>query len=71
MIGTSLSLIWELTIIGLPSIIRVESILIGPLFVVVGGGNGVLVANLYSIASDLVSQTDRYVCLERLRSISL
>ncbi|KAI2787680.1 hypothetical protein POX_f08055 [Penicillium oxalicum] len=59
MIGTSLSLIWELTIIGLPSIIRVESILIGPLFVVVGGGNGVLVANLYSIASDLVSQTDR------------
>lgn len=60
MIGTSLSLAWELAVIGLPSIIRVQFILAGPLFAVVGGGNTVLLANLYSIASDLVTQLDRY-----------
>lgn len=60
MTGTSLSLAWELAVIGLPRFIRVEFILAGPLFAVVGGGNTVLLANLYSIASDLVVQSDRY-----------
>ncbi|KGO77572.1 Major facilitator superfamily domain, general substrate transporter [Penicillium italicum] len=59
MTGTSLSLAWELAVIGLPRLIRVEFILAGPLFAVVGGGNTVLLANLYSIASDLVVQSDR------------
>ncbi|OQE39124.1 hypothetical protein PENCOP_c007G02754 [Penicillium coprophilum] len=59
MIGTSLSLAWELAVIGLPKIIRVQFILAGPLFTVIGGGNTVLLASLYSIASDLVIQSDR------------
>ncbi|KAJ5206688.1 Major facilitator superfamily domain general substrate transporter [Penicillium cf. griseofulvum] len=59
MIGTSLSLAWELAVIGLPRIISVRFILAGPLFTVIGGGNTVLLANLYSIASDLVIQSDR------------
>jgi hypothetical protein len=59
MIGTSLSLAWELAVIALPRIIPVQFILAGPLFTVVGGGNTVLLANLYSIASDLVVQSDR------------
>jgi PCFT/HCP family folate transporter-like MFS transporter 1/3 len=59
MIGTSLSLAWELAVLGLPSIIRVQFILAGPLFAIVGGGNTVLLANLYSIASDLVAQLDQ------------
>ncbi|KAJ5876721.1 hypothetical protein N7455_000186 [Penicillium solitum] len=59
MIGTSLTLAWELAIIALPSIVPVQFILAGPLFAVIGGGNTVLIANLYSIASDLVVQSDR------------
>ncbi|PLB37448.1 MFS general substrate transporter [Aspergillus candidus] len=59
MAGTLLSLAWELAVIGMPRVIRVEFILAGPLFAVVGGGNTVLLANLYSIASDLVAQSDR------------
>ncbi|KAJ5618026.1 hypothetical protein N7537_003140 [Penicillium hordei] len=59
MIGTSLTLAWELAVIALPSIIPVQFILAGPLFAVIGGGNTVLIANLYSIASDLVVQSDR------------
>lgn len=51
---------WVLAVIGLPTIIRVEFILAGPLFAVVGGGSTVLLANLYSIASDLAVQSDRY-----------
>ncbi|KAJ5497819.1 Major facilitator superfamily domain general substrate transporter [Penicillium expansum] len=57
--GTSLSLAWELAVIALPSIIPVQFILAGPLFAIIGGGNTVLIANLYSIASDLVVQSDR------------
>lgn len=60
MIGTSLTLAWELAIIALPSIVPVQFILAGPLFAVIGGGNTVLIANIYSIASDLVVQSDRY-----------
>ncbi|PKY09062.1 MFS general substrate transporter [Aspergillus campestris IBT 28561] len=59
MAGTLLSLAWELAVIAMPRIIRVEFILAGPLFAVVGGGNTVLLANLYSIASDLVVPSDR------------
>lgn len=60
MIGTSLSLAWQLAVLGLPSTIPVQFILAGPLFAIIGGGNTVLLANLYSIASDLVAQLDRY-----------
>lgn len=56
MIGTSLTLAWELAIIALPRIVPVQFILAGPLFAIIGGGNTVLIANLYSIASDLVVQ---------------
>ncbi|KAF7184358.1 hypothetical protein CNMCM7691_005110 [Aspergillus felis] len=58
-IGTSLALAWELAVIAFPKIVQVQAILAGPLFTVVGGGNTVLLANLYSIASDLVAQSDR------------
>ncbi|KAJ5140651.1 hypothetical protein N7448_004059 [Penicillium atrosanguineum] len=58
-IGASLALAWELAVIAFPKIVRVQAILAGPLFTVVGGGNTVLLANLYSIASDLVTQSDR------------
>lgn len=60
MMGASLALAWELAVIAFPKIVRVQAILAGPLFTVVGGGNTVLLANLYSIASDLVAQSDRY-----------
>jgi hypothetical protein len=63
-IGTSLALAWELVVIAFPKIVQVQAILAGPLFTVVGGGNTVLVANLYSIASDLVAQSDRYPLMD-------
>ncbi|KAJ5218038.1 uncharacterized protein N7498_000137, partial [Penicillium cinerascens] len=40
-------------------VVRVQAILAGTLFTVVVGGNTLLLANLYSIASDLVAQSDR------------
>lgn len=43
----------------------VQLILAGPFFNVVGGGGTVLVANLYSLASDMVAATDRYVLPEQ------
>ncbi|OQE02299.1 hypothetical protein PENSOL_c002G05666 [Penicillium solitum] len=63
MIGTSLTLAWELAIIALPSIVPVQFILAGPLFAVIGGENTVLIANLYSIVSDLMVQSDRIYIL--------
>jgi hypothetical protein len=71
MIGTSLTLAWELAVIALPSIIPVQFILAGPLFAVIGGGNTVLIANLYSIASDLVVQSDRYALTDTRGLISI
>ncbi|KAF7592169.1 hypothetical protein BBP40_000656 [Aspergillus hancockii] len=44
---------------ALNGIFSVQLILAGPLFNVVGGGSTVLVANLYSIATDLLPETDR------------
>ncbi|KZF23301.1 MFS general substrate transporter [Xylona heveae TC161] len=58
-VGSLLSLAWVLAVIALPQIISVQFILAGPLFTVVGGGSTVLVANLYSILSDVVPDTDR------------
>lgn len=52
---------WELAVIALQGTISVKLILAGPLFNVVGGGSTVQVASLYSIASDLVPETDRYL----------
>lgn len=60
-VGSQLALAWELAVIALQGTISVKLILTGPLFNVVGGGSTVQVASLYSIASDLVPQTDRYL----------
>lgn len=59
--GSILSLVWELTVLGFESVMPVQLILVGPMFNVVGGGSTVLVANLYSMASDMVASTDRYI----------
>ncbi|UDD57290.1 hypothetical protein AFCA_004794 [Aspergillus flavus] len=58
-VGSQLALAWELAVIALQGTISVKLILTGPLFNVVGGGSTVQVASLYSIASDLVPETDR------------
>ncbi|KJK63126.1 MFS like protein [Aspergillus parasiticus SU-1] len=58
-VGSQLALAWELVVIALQGTISVKLILTGPLFNVVGGGSTVQVAGLYSIASDLVPETDR------------
>lgn len=63
--GSILSLAWELAVISFQGILPVQLILTGPLFNVVGGGGTVLVANLYSMASDMVAATDRYVLPEQ------
>lgn len=57
--GSSLSVAWELAVVAFPNLIHVHAILAGPLFTIVGGGNTVQLANLYSSASDLVAQSDR------------
>ena len=59
--GSILSLVWELSVLGFERVMPVELILVGPIFNVVGGGSTVLVANLYSMVSDMVASTDRYI----------
>lgn len=58
-IGSSLSLAFILAVIHFPRAVPVEFILAGPLFTVLGGGSTVLVANLYSILSDVVAPAER------------
>ncbi|PYH92308.1 MFS general substrate transporter [Aspergillus ellipticus CBS 707.79] len=58
-VGSLLSLAWMLVVISLPRIIPVEFIVAGPLFTAVGGGSTIVVANLYSLLSDMVSETER------------
>ncbi|OGM41673.1 hypothetical protein ABOM_009994 [Aspergillus bombycis] len=58
-VGSQLALAWELSIIALQDTVPVQLVLAGPLFNMVGGGSTVQVANLYSIASDLVPETER------------
>ncbi|KAF3384236.1 hypothetical protein DPV78_012936 [Talaromyces pinophilus] len=57
--GSILSLLWELSVLGFERVMPVQLILVGPIFNVVGGGSTVLVANLYSMVSDMVASTDR------------
>ncbi|KAJ5113969.1 hypothetical protein N7456_002503 [Penicillium angulare] len=57
--GSTLTTAWELGVIALPKIINIQAALAGPLLTVIGGGNTVLLANMYSIASDLADQSDR------------
>lgn len=59
--GSILSLLWELSVLGFERVMPVQLILVGPIFNVVGGGSTVLVANLYSMVSDMVASTDRYI----------
>lgn len=62
--GSVLSLAWELAVISFQGTMPVQLILAGPIFNVVGGGSTILVANLYSMASDMVAATERYVLPE-------
>ncbi|KAJ5897641.1 Major facilitator superfamily domain general substrate transporter [Penicillium tannophilum] len=57
--GSILSKGWKLFVLAFPSILPVQYILAGPLFLVVGGGLAVQLAALNSIASDLVSRSER------------
>ncbi|RAO74362.1 uncharacterized protein BHQ10_010374 [Talaromyces amestolkiae] len=58
-VGSVLSLAWELAVISFQGTMPVQLILAGPIFNVVGGGSTILVANLYSMASDMVAATER------------
>ncbi|KAE8147984.1 MFS general substrate transporter [Aspergillus avenaceus] len=58
-VGSLLSLTLTLAILALPGMIPTQYILVSPLFNALGGGGTVLVANLYSILSDVVAETDR------------
>ncbi|KAJ5719578.1 hypothetical protein N7493_007156 [Penicillium malachiteum] len=75
-IGSSLAVVWELAIVAFPRLINVQTILAGPMLTVLGGGSTVMLANLYTIASDLVDQPDRasaffLMALSRLVAASL
>lgn len=69
-IGSSLSLAFILAVIHFPRAVPVEFILAGPLFTVLGGGSTVLVANLYSILSDVVAPAERYVLDQEYLSLN-
>ncbi|KAJ5656625.1 Major facilitator superfamily domain general substrate transporter [Penicillium longicatenatum] len=57
--GSILSKSWILFVLAFPSVLPVQYVLAGPLFLVVGGGLAVQLAALNSVASDLVSKSER------------
>lgn len=60
-----LYVVWVLAILKFSNLLPIEYILLGPLLTVVGGGSTVINACIYSLASDLVPDTDMYVAFDR------
>ncbi|KAJ5704224.1 hypothetical protein N7493_011362 [Penicillium malachiteum] len=58
--GTALYLAYDLVILKFTNILPIEYILLGPLFTLIGGGSTVINASLYSLASDLLPDTNMY-----------
>ncbi|KAJ5614789.1 hypothetical protein N7528_008443 [Penicillium herquei] len=58
--GTALYLAYDLAILKFANLLSIEYILLGPLFTLIGGGSTVINASLYSLASDLVPDTNMY-----------
>ncbi|KAJ9485796.1 hypothetical protein VN97_g7573 [Penicillium thymicola] len=56
--GTVLYLAYVLAVLKFSNLLAIEYILLGPLFTLIGGGSTVINAGLYSLASDLVPDTD-------------
>ncbi|KAJ6070454.1 hypothetical protein N7467_011773 [Penicillium canescens] len=56
--GSVLYVVWVLAILKFSNLLPIEYILLGPLLTVVGGGSTVINACIYSLASDLVPDTD-------------
>ncbi|KAJ5712059.1 hypothetical protein N7488_006215 [Penicillium malachiteum] len=56
--GTALYLAYDLAILKFTNLLPIEYILLGPLFTLIGGGSTVINASLYSLASDLVPDTN-------------
>lgn len=55
-----LYLAYVLAVLKCSNLLAIEYILLGPLFTFIGGGSTVINAGLYSLASDLVPDTDMY-----------
>ncbi|KAJ5114127.1 hypothetical protein N7456_002661 [Penicillium angulare] len=56
--GTALYLAYALAVLNFSNILAIEYMLLGPLFTAIGGGSTVINASLYSLASDLVPDTN-------------
>jgi PCFT/HCP family folate transporter-like MFS transporter 1/3 len=63
MLGTYLDVTWTYLILHFwHTIPAVRLIILAPAFMVIGGGYTVVIAVLYSIAADVESDANRYVC---------
>jgi len=62
MLGTYLDVTWTYMILRFWHTIPVRLIILAPAFMIIGGGYTVVVAVLYSIAADVESDANRYVC---------
>ncbi|KAJ6137856.1 hypothetical protein N7471_004342 [Penicillium samsonianum] len=58
--GTALYLAYVLAILKFSDLFAIKYVLLGPLLTFIGGGSTVINANLYSLASDLVPDTNMY-----------
>ncbi|KAK0625822.1 major facilitator superfamily domain-containing protein [Immersiella caudata] len=58
-VGSFLSLLWVLLVLRLEPYIPVHALLVSPAFLVIGGGNGAIIAAFYATISDIVSEVDR------------
>ncbi|KAK0645422.1 major facilitator superfamily domain-containing protein [Cercophora newfieldiana] len=58
-VGSFLSFLWVLLVLRLEPHIPVHALLVSPAFLVVGGGNGAILAAFYATISDVVSEVDR------------
>ena len=61
MVGALLDFAWTFAILRFWRTIPVHSIVIAPIFLIIGGGYTVIIAVLYSIAADVESDAHRFV----------
>ncbi|KAH8682472.1 major facilitator superfamily transporter [Xylariales sp. PMI_506] len=71
LIGMSLGILWDMIVLYFHNTFPVELVPLDALFMVVGGGNAVVVSILMSMVSDIVPEEKRAVAFMRLHVASL
>ncbi|KAI1844605.1 hypothetical protein JX266_009278 [Neoarthrinium moseri] len=71
LLGISLGIIWDITVLWFPSVFPPSLIALSCLFLLVGGGNAVLIGIVYSMVSDVISEDKRATAFMRAHVISV